>query len=717
MDRTFLKSMKKTRKKLVNGELRPDDLVRNKELYDEYAQTILKQDRAGKGIDEELRNTLEDYLMICLDVYTYSDNGEVLIPDYTYDLVMNVYCHLFKEERLVYADYIVSTTIWPFVKHEAPFMVGTINRKVYDLGELKKFLIQYQNDGYKRILYAPKFDGISSAITLKDGFIERAVTRNNGIEGQDITQVLRKMNRSKKIFTKEMPNGYYKCELVCTTQDFNDLIKQKPYSNRRSAASAIVAAPSNLPYSEFITAIPLAWVNFEGTQMKYLAWNYAEGMVEEPTNFDLEVVYGNIERILEAIRSADYPIRTDGVVLFPIHSNDDEPNTTDLMANCLAYKVNTQEGITHIDHVYMSVGRLGLAKPMARVEPVEVNETIVRDVSLGSMGCFSSLNLHEHEEVIVYAAGNVIPQLKLPEPRHYDKKAQRLTMDIRCPYCGKKMRPKFESEADIFCVNGRCPRVLSGRIANFLDKLDIAEGFRDATFFSLVKANVVTTIEDLFELYKHQEKVAEVLGSRIEAEKLLDGLRSLKTKTFEVSTVMGALGIDNIGVKTCQNIFSDVSLDYLLSMKKNKVYMTLLGIPGVGDITARQLGDWLVENRDFMEFLMQEMKIVNDQITYGAVCFTGFRNKDYAEIFKKLGFPAIERVTKDVVAVIYAGDTTTANAQRAIKNDVPLIHVSQIDELVKELTARSAELSNERIEYGKYALMRDIRRHVPTYQT
>jgi rhodanese-related sulfurtransferase len=152
-------------------------------------------------------------------------------------------------------------------------------------------------------------------------------------------------------------------------------------------------------------------------------------------------------------------------------------------------------------------------------------------------------------------------------------------------------------------------------------------------------------------------------------------------------------------------------------MKKNKVYMTLLGIPGVGDITARQLGDWLVENRDFMEFLMQEMKIVNDQITYGAVCFTGFRNKDYAEIFKKLGFPAIERVTKDVVAVIYAGDTSTANAQRAIKNDVPLIHVSQIDELVKELTARSAELSNERIEYGKYALMRDIRRHVPTYQT
>lgn len=717
MDKNFIRKLPSLRKQLTSSKLSVSDLVTQyKSKFESLANEILNEYRKKGTVDPEIASKLHDYLMICLDVYTYSTEGESLIMDFTYDLIMTIYCKITGNERMSQSDAIVSSMLWPFVKHEAPFMVGTINRKIYDLDELSYYLKQLRRDGFTHLLYAPKFDGVSAAVTIRNGTIERAVTRNNGIEGQDITEVIRRMNRAKKVFTRSRTeDGYYKCEIVMSTEDFENLCNMKTYKNRRSAASAIVSAPSNLIYAEFLSCIPLAWVNFDGTKMKYLASQYADGMVENPNSFDVADVYENIERILRHIRAAAYPIRTDGAVVFPYSPNHLEPNTVDLMANCLAYKINTQEGLSRVQSVYLSIGRTGMAKPMVRVEPVEVNEVFMKQASLGSMANFASLNLHQDEEVIVFAAGDIIPQIRMPDPRSYPKGAPRLIMDIRCPYCGKKLRPK-KSDADLFCVNPRCPRVLSGRIANFVEKLDICEGFRDETFFALVQANIISTIEDLFTLDHHVEQVSRVLGSRLQAEKLFMGLKALKTKTFEVSTVFGSLGIEGISIRTCQVIFGDMNLEYLLELKKGRVEMALAGIPGIGPITAETFADWINENRDFIEFLMENMKIVDDKINYGTVNFTGFRNKDYAEELKSIGFPVSDRVTGDTIAVVYAGDVTTGNATKAINKGIPLVHLGQIDQLVEELRKCTKDLENREIEYGRRHLIKDIRSHVPCYQ-
>lgn len=716
MDQKFIKSLPTLHKQLVSSKISVHEMVqRYQGKFESFANEILKMDRNG-NVDTEMSSKLYDYLMICLDVYTYSTEGESMITDYTYDMVMNLYCRLTGKERMSQSDYIMSSMLWPFVKHEAPFMVGTISRKLYDVDELAYYLKQLRRDGFTKLMYAPKFDGVSAAVTVRNGIIERAVTRNNGIEGQDITEVVRRLNRAKKVFQKATAeDGYYKCELVMSTADFETLITMKSYKNRRSASSAIVSAPSNLVYAEFLSCIPLAWVNFEGTRMKYLANQYAEGLVENPDSFDVGDVYENIERILRHIRSATYPIRTDGVVIFPYSPNHLEPNTVDLMANCLAYKVNTQEGLSQVKEIYMSLGRTGMAKPMVRVTPVEVNEVFMKQASLGSMANFASLNLHQDEDVIVFAAGDIIPQIRLPDPRRYPKNAPRLLMDTRCPYCGKKLRPK-KSDANLFCLNPRCPRVLSGRITNFVEKLDICEGFRDETFFALVQNGLVSNIADLFTLDHHVEQVSRILGSRLQAEKLFQGLKALKTKTFEVSTVIGSLGIEGISIRTCQVIFGDMNLEYLLDMKKNRIEMALMGIPGIGAATAETFSDWLNENRDFLEFLMENMKIVDDKINYGTVNFTGFRNKDYAEKLKGIGFPVADRVTGDTIAVVYTGDVTTGNAMKAIAKGIPLVHIGQIDQLVDELTRCTNDLENREIEYGRRHLIKDIRAHVPCYQ-
>ena len=109
------------------------------------------------------------------------------------------------------------------------------------------------------------------------------------------------------------------------------------------------------------------------------------------------------------------------------------------------------------------------------------------------------------------------------------------------------------------------------------------------------------------------------------------------------------------------------------------------------------------------------MKIVDDSITYGNVVFTGFRNKDYAEIFKSLGFPTRDSVTNDTVAVVYAGDTTSTKAKQALQRNIPLVHFGQIDDLVDEIKRRRVQLENENISYGKGSLVRDIAKNVRTF--
>ena len=139
MDRKFIRSLHEIRENLKANKISVNEVVKYSDRYQKYADEVLEEEKSGK-ISKEFMNSLEDYLMICLDVYTYSENGDVLIPDYTYDMVMNVYCDHTHNERLVYADYIMSTMLWPFVKHEAPFMVGTISRKIYDVNTLASYL-------------------------------------------------------------------------------------------------------------------------------------------------------------------------------------------------------------------------------------------------------------------------------------------------------------------------------------------------------------------------------------------------------------------------------------------------------------------------------------------------------------------------------------------------------------------------------------------------
>lgn len=683
-------NMNRLRKDIISGKININDIADS--TTEEICHLVKKYTDIDCMTHEEFEECKE-LIMVLLDYYTYNEDGNVIVSDFEYDKLMMNYC-MNGGSIISHADNIEDPlqTRWKFVVHEDPGIVGTI-KKVYDEGALIFWWKSSKKwDGVRRFRIAPKYDGVSSAITISgDGRLLLAITRNDGYKGQDITKVVAGIPNIQllidKYSKKIKPDQYVrvKTEIVMSTKAYDECIKEKHYANRRSATIGIVNSPKNVHLAKYLDIIPLAGYNpFEDT-LEY------KPMCSHV--LDTDTPYGLLKEIyatLSIIRDADFHYRTDGVVIFPLpYESDDwekikDFNKMDIMDSAIAFKVNTNEGLTTVDHGYVSVGPLGYARPMLHVKPVEVNETVVRDVSLGSFDIFAAMDLHEGEQVVVFSAGDVIPQARLPENRVYKKKAKLIKIKKRCPFCGQKLN---RDKGTYRCENQDCPRVNQGRIINFITKLKVRD-VAEATINDLYDAKLIKRIPDIFELT--EEDVLSMEGYQdAKASLIVNEFQKLQDREITVSELLGALGIKGISTKKCRKILDALGGDYKRIFKKNpeKLFFELTNGEGVGDVTASVFIDFLKENQKLIIELMDTMNIVLDKTYKGNVVFTGFRDPDLEEKFLALGFEIGSGVTSNTKAVINASyGYDSSKCQAALKKGVTIVHRSQVDEVIKELS-------------------------------
>ena len=655
--------------KVINGSTDIDSLSSRKSEFENFALKILNKPTTIS--DEELRA----FLQICLDYYAMSENGDVLISDSIYDQCMQEYTS--RGNEMLFLSDTIGKKKWDFIKHEIPGVVGTIS-KCYDYKDLKNYLRKYS--GVTKFTLAPKYDGISCAIRVRNGQVVSAATRYNGIMGQNITQLIKNARNSENFIFPQYQDGYYKCELCVDTEAFGELIKIKNYSNRRSATAGIVNTPTNLQYAEFVTIVPLIFYDNRRCEMYNIAPYQKVVQYYSPSD-----LMDDIERMLEDIRSEEFPFRVDGVVISPDRSNLGDPNEFDLMDNSIAFKINTAEGKTKIEFGYMSVGRLGNAIPMLRVAPVEVNETIVTDVSLGSYDKFLSMGLHEGEEVIVYSAGDVIPQIKLPTVRANLYNAPDLKIRRRCPYCGEKLE---RANTEYYCGNPECPRVITGRISNFLIKMGL-EGFSDKSVEMVYDALKIRSITEFIML--QAEDIMKVDGFEIvSATNFANELTRLRNTPVSVAKFFGALGIDKISEKKSRKIFEYVTVDELMNAgnkKLDKIFWELQCSDGIGAKTASSFIEYVRKNHKEIEELLNIIPLTGDIKYKHNVVFTGFRpTKEIEQEFNNLGIEVSNSVSKSTLVVITATtERDSVKSKAAISKGIPIVHASELDSLLDEL--------------------------------
>lgn len=646
------KSLESNLIRIYNGikkkDLTFDDIMAHqKEIY-QYMEACITHK------DTPCEEGLYSVLMMALDQYTYSNDGSVVMTDREYDLLHEIY-HIEYGKLVLYPD--VFESKWKIVKNTAPWMVGNI-KKAYKIKEIEEFIkdtadAQYRDTTQMCWIIAPKFDGISACLQFYDHKLVQATTRGTRAEGQDITQMVSRCANIKLLQSK-YETGYLKVELCVPRRFFPDM-QREGYANRRSATAAVVNTPKNINFAQYVDAVPLLWYsNMDGVPtVKYEPMNS-----EIVSHYSDEEIIDAMHELLKKVKDSSYEYRVDGVILYPIV--DFNPN--DVMATAIAFKINTAQANTHIKRVYLSIGRTGHAVPMIEVEPCEVNETIVTDVSLGSINIFNYLKLHQNEEVIIYSAGDVIPQMKLPNHRSYEYGAPLLELDMECPYCGGRI-------VSDRCQNPNCPRIVTGKITNFIEKTKVIENISDSTVSDLYNARLIHEIPDIFDL-----KVTDIENlngyTEYSAGQIVNQIEKLRKTPIRESVFLGALGIPGVGEKIASVLLSYVGLNPIVNMS-NEEHLMLMNIDGIGTARADVIYDYILKNSAMIKKLMNIMNLVPDPIFYGTVVFTGFRDTSWEVKFDQIGLRIGSSVTKDTILCICANPNTT-KAKSAARKGIPI---------------------------------------------
>lgn len=613
---------------------------------------------------------LKSLIMITLDQYTYSDDGTVFITDHEYDILHEIW-KMRGHQPLIYADIFKSE--WNMVHHDAPWMVGSV-QKVYDMEDLADY-IENINVGYgmaKSVpvqwVVAPKFDGISANLKIQDNKLVQAITRGDRDMGQDITEVLMRCgNLHEVLHWKGHSDGYLKVELCVPTSEFAPL-KEQGYANRRSATSAIVNSPKNINNACHIHAVPLLWYGEDGI-------DYDPQDSVHLKTASVQELLDMTTKIISKVKSPEYEFRADGAVLYPMIT---DMNTEDVMQHAIAFKINTAQASTRIKRGYVSMGRTGYAVPMIEVEPCDVNETVVTDVSLGSFGKFYQMGLHENEEVIIYSAGDVIPQMRQYDPPKYPKGSDYLDIPEICPYCGAHLE-------NAHCVNPDCVRKKTGRITNFIQKLGV-EDISDSTIELLYEKRVIRDLTDIFRIRESDLNGIESIG-KTKASNIIREIDNLQKKPITNSEFFGALGCPGVSEKISQAIFQVVPIEYLLSearpirdtCENNSLRNRLYQISGIGENRANIIVNFVYEHRYEIETLMSMMHLTEDVQYKGAVVFSGFRDKNWVEKFKTIGIRVSETLNRNTIMVI-AANLNTGKAKKAMATGIPVMLYADIEE-------------------------------------
>lgn len=671
------------------GKMAIDDLKDYKLLFSEFVKFVTDEEEMRKSGSKYV-DVIEKFLALCNDYYVFSESGDVLITDRQYDEVTQVYKALSGNSQVIYTDS-VNVSRWNERKHLSPNMVGSVE-KTYDLDELNEWIWEHSKTGEPYIILTPKYDGCSVVLTFdKAHELVAALTRKDGVYGQDLTPlVYASMKEGRLDKELELLNKFdgpvdLKCEILVGQTEFDELRKEKAYKNRRAAASAISANPSNIKYAKYLTFMPLV-AYCDGVKTIVCPWQMKINLLSSRKN-----VIDSILEFEDAVRmNTEY--RKDGIIISAMGAMRNIEN--DVMSDSIAYKFNTQMSQTIIEDCYLSIGRTGKATPMIKVAPCEVNETEVTDVNLSNFKKVNKLDLHIGDIIVIESAGDVIPMVK--EVVYRDKHGLPLKFDDICPHCGHRLqiRTKYDqskgvssNDFDLYCTNPRCNRIIAGRLTNFLDKLG-AKGISDGVMSSVVELTGITSFDQIFKLKMGDMSRHDGWGAQSEAD-LLDEIERIKDTPHPYSLFLGALGIPMVSVEKCRMLMQNTTFDKLMEAARKDTEACremIMSVDGFGGILADNIRLYLEDNYHEIMDTANKMNLYQDQISHskGTVVFSGFRDEELKEKIEELGFKYSENVTKETVAVISA-TSSSGKAKKAIAKGIPLYASYEDKELLNDL--------------------------------
>jgi DNA ligase (NAD+) len=566
----------------------------------------------AKARIEMLRKVIEEHNN------RYYVQNQPLISDFEYDILLNELETLENRFPEFRSDNSPTHRVGSDIKnefeqfeHEYP-MLSLGN--TYNENDLREFDTRIRKAVGESFEYTCelKFDGASISITYINGRLYRALTRGDGLKGDDVTENVKTI-RSIPLILKgsNVPEKFtVRGEIVMPRAVFDALNIERIRENlpafanpRNSAAGTLKLLDPRIVASRNLDCLIYSLISDElpyDTHYNNLKMA-AEWGFKVPDSMRL---CKNMDGVLEYIYSnenqrRDLPYETDGVVIKVnnLAIQEDLGFTAKSPRWAIAFKYKAEEALTRLLSVAFQVGRTGAVTPVANLEPVLLSGSTVRRASLHNEDQIVLLDLHPGDMVIVEKGGEIIPKIVGVDHSFRNEESRIIEFITHCPECGTPL-VRNEGESNHFCPNYlHCPPQLKGRIEHFISRkaMDI-DGLGEETIDLMFSNNLIRNFADLYDLRQEQLVPLERMGEK-SAANILNSIRQSVNTPYH--RVLFALGIRHVGETVAKTLAARFdNIEALINASTEE----LTGVHEIGPKIASSIFSYFAD-RENMELI------------------------------------------------------------------------------------------------------------------
>ena len=631
----------------------------------------------------------------------YYEAGQEIISNLEYDKAYDELVRLEEETGIVLSasptqnvGYSVATAL-PKEEHASPMLSLD---KTKSVETLQSFL------GEQKGILSWKLDGLTVVMTYEKGEFVKAVTRGNGRIGEIVTENAKRF-RNLPLRIPFKGRLVLRGEALIRYSDFAKINEEIPeegakYKNPRNLCSGSVRQlDPKITWERRVYFFPFTLVSVEegedgasresGGLPDFHNSHEAEFEFLEQQGFQVvgrravnkEELPGAVSDFSEQVKKNDFP--SDGLVLLmdDISYGKSLGTTAKFPRNALAFKWEDEEEKTILREVEWSPSRTGLINPVAIFDPVELEGTVVSRASLHNISYLEDLKLGIGDEITVYKANMIIPQIgenltksgQLPIPEH-------------CPACHEETKIVQDKEAKmLYCENPHCPAKRIKQFALFVsrDALNI-EGLSEMTLEKFIGKGFIQEFPDLFSLEEHKEEIIAMEGfGQKSYDKLIENAE--KARETSLARLLYGLGIGGIGASNAR-VLSEAfheDAEELSRAELNEV----VSIKGIGPILGESIVRYFKEEENCRLFrkllsilhLHREEKAENAALSGKVFVITGslvhFQNrKELEEEIRKAGASTASSVSKNTSYLINNDkNSTSSKNKKAQELGIPIL--------------------------------------------
>jgi DNA ligase (NAD+) len=595
------------------------------------------------------------------------------------------------------------------VKHTYPALSLS---NTYNDGELRDFdnRIKKETNLEPEYICELKFDGVSISLTYENGILKNAVTRGDGVQGDDVTTNVKTI---RSIPLKLQGEGWpelfeIRGELVMPFSVFERLNEDRAVNGEELLAnprnttagtikmldSSIVAKRQLDAYFYYVPgAIRLTDSHYENLE-KAASWGFKVSEHTEKCK--------NIDEVLAFIQRWDterfkLPVATDGVVIKvnEIAIQNDLGTTAKSPRWAVAYKFKAEQVETRLLEVTYQVGRTGAITPVANLEEVQISGTKVKRASLHNSDIIQSLDLHINDIVKVEKGGEIIPKIVGVNEAERHPLNPRVQFITHCPECGTELI-KLDGEAKHYCpnVNG-CPPQIKGNIIHFISRkaMDI-DGMGEETVELFYNKDMIHSVADLYLLNVEAISEMDRLGEK-SAQRIIEGLEVSKKVPFE--RVLFALGIRYVG-ETVAKILAKAfkNIDALMEASLEQ----LLDVNEIGGRIAQSIQTYFADEKNLelirnlravglqFELSDEQLEGTTERLAGLSIIISGTFEKHSRDELKKMieqhGGKNVGSISKKTSYLLAGKNIGPAKMEKVEKLKIPVLSEDEFLKMIEE---------------------------------